>query len=52
MDTTAEGDGETPSNLARYIESMQYSSKMKDAKVGTGGAKNSAGYDGGVLFLW
>lgn len=52
MDTNAEGDGETPSNLARYIESMQYASKMKDAKVGTGGAKNAAGYDGGVLFLW
>ena len=52
MDTNAEGVDENPSNLARYIESMEYNSKMKDAKVGTGGAKNAAGYDGGVLFLW
>lgn len=52
MDTVANGNDETPSNLSRYIESMQYTSKIKDAKIGTGGARNAKGYDGGVLFLW
>lgn len=52
MDTAINGDNENPSNLARYIESMQYKSKIKDAKVGTGGAKFRPGYAGGVLFLW
>ena len=52
MDTTANGDAESPSNLARFIDSMQYKSKISELKVGTGGAKNSAGYNGAILFLW
>lgn len=52
MDMPMNGDGESPSNLSRYIESMQYTSKIKDAKAGTGGAKNQKGYDGAALLLW
>lgn len=52
MNTLAEGDAETPSNLSRFIDSMRYTSGIKGAKVGYGGAKNKAGYHGGVLFLW
>lgn len=52
MNSSADGDEANPSNLHRLIESMQYTSKIKDAKVGEGGAKNRNGSAGGVLILW
>ena len=52
MNTTADGNDPNPSNLHRLIESMQYTSKIKDAKVGQGGGKNQNGSAGGVLILW
>ena len=56
MNTTAEGNLANSSNLHRLMNSMQYKSKMIDAKVGQGGAKvgNSEpdGKAGGALFLW
>ncbi len=52
MNTTAEGDDPNPSNLHRIIESLQYTSKIKDANVGQGGGKNQNGSAGGVLILW
>lgn len=52
MNTTAEGDDPNPSNLHRLVESMQYTSGIKDAKVGQGGGKNQDGKAGGALILW
>lgn len=52
LDKSANGVNESQSNLGRYIDSMQYNTRIKDVKVGTGGAKNAAGHKGAVLFLW
>lgn len=52
MDTNVQGNSATPSNLARFIESMQYSSGIKDVNVGQGGAQKAAGMPGAVIFLW
>lgn len=52
MDSTADGDDPNPSNLHRLVESMQYTSGIKDAKVGQGGGKNQDGKAGGALILW
>ena len=52
MNSTADGNNANPSNLHRLIESMQYTSKIKDANVGQGGGKNQNGNAGGVLILW
>ena len=52
MNTTADGPEANSSNLHRLMNSMQYKSKMIDANVGEGGAKNSSGKAGGALFLW
>ncbi len=52
METNVRGAGETKSNLAKFIEGMEYTSNIKDANVGMGGARNSAGKAGAALFLW
>lgn len=52
MDSTADGDDPNPSNLHRLVESMQYTSGIKDANVGQGGGKNQDGKAGGALILW
>ncbi len=52
MNTTANGDNESESNLSRFVKSMQYKSKIVDVKPGAGGAKNAKGYAGAILFLW
>ena len=52
MNTTSSATGATRSNLARFIDSMQYTSDIKNANVGRGGGMNQSGNAGAALFLW
>lgn len=52
METNVKGTSSTKSNLAMFVESMQYTSDIKNANVGMGGGANQAGKAGAVLFLW
>lgn len=52
LERSSNGVNESPSNLGRYIDAMQFETQIKNVKVGAGGARNQAGYKGAVVLQW